>query len=65
MNKWTVIWKPSDIDDYEYSYIEAHEPFEFNRTELVYGIQNSIYDGTFEDYEIICVIPGHVGVNFS
>lgn len=70
MKQWTVIWQPDDVDDYEYSYIECDEPFEFMNKQVINGVQNSTYDYSNEHYlmhdhlNVICVIEGHVGVNF-
>lgn len=71
MKQWTVIWKASDADDYEYSYIEADEPdtvFENIEMNIVQNYlkvtaQNSnIHDNSVAS--IVCIIEGHVGVNF-
>lgn len=66
MKKWTVIWQPSDIDDFEYSYVDCYEPFDWTTNQLHEGVQNSNYEYSDEqdDYKVICVIEGHVGVNF-
>jgi hypothetical protein len=72
MKKWTVIWQPDDADDYEYSYVECDEPFDFMNQQLIDGVQNTNYDfsGDVADYikndhaNIICVLEGHIGVNF-
>ncbi len=71
MNQWTVIWKASDVDDYEYSYIEADGPdvvFENFEMDIVQNYlkvtaQNSnVHQASVQS--IVCIIEGHVGVNF-
>ena len=67
MNEYTVIWKPGDIDDYEYSYVMADEPDDIDSQTIIAGVQNNEYYNDrkiFPEVDIICVIEGHVGVNF-
>lgn len=71
MNKWTVIWRASDVDDYEYSYVEADEPqsifdnieLDVVQSYLKHTAQNS--NTPFDAVcNVICVLEGHIGVNF-
>lgn len=64
MNKWTVIWRASDVDDYEYSYVEFDNiELDVVQSYLKHTAQNS--NVPFDAVCIvICILEGHVGVHF-